>query len=223
MNVFVNNVKKVNTETFAEHLQNYIRDSMFSISLSNAEVLGKELSKLRMDNLSLNKLDEIVVFKIVSVLRKHISKLEQDLTKLIAQWFEIDEVEITKAGIPDKSFSYEINTGLIKEFALTRRYSQVMEKLIDKTIDISVPGLNRFPSAKKFILKTSPGELAMTWLGMDSSGHKSRQRSQLLNMLIGVNANIALRLENILIKHYTCTIYNLEQQLEHRQSLTKVI
>ena len=203
-------ISKAETSIFVEYIQNYINDSMSGFHEIHAKEIDCTVASFK--GLSQKVLKRIINLQIVQKYTTFIETLTVDLNNKICEYFDFEQLEKSSLPYNNNLYHYHLNHKLLSQYDRTDKLSELMEKLINKTIDFTFLHEMQTPILTKFIDSLSVGSLFMSSLGLDSSLLRNRHKEELSKMLLGIVKNINIRTNNFLSKQYALLIYQIAQE-----------
>lgn len=209
-------ITDMNINVFVEYIQNYIKDNIMIIY----ENIQKNITKHLKCWIYEKNLEAFMEQKIIKVYKHFTEKLSLDMNHKIKKYFNIKEIKLHNDVLKEIIYAYEINDDLMKEQNKTQKISEAMEKLVEKTIDLTLLKCNNEYMKILYDKMDIKGRLVGSIKG-NGKMYKARYIKELNGRINGINKNISVRIENELLRFYTRQIYHLEE-LENMHPYRKV-
>jgi hypothetical protein len=213
----------IHTSIFVEFIRNYIIESITEYRDKIDSNIEFSISKFKLNLFHKREMESVINNQILNPYEKHLTELTTNINSKIMEYFEVCDSAILKHPVSENIFNYSANHKLVEEYNRTEKLTETTIKLINKTLDYTLLNCINMPLLKKFTDALSIGDIILSYFNYDLKIYKKRHKDILINTVAGINKNISIRIQNVLLQHYSPLIYDIAEEMENKTFYEKVI
>lgn len=217
MNIQAVDIENVETSILVEYIHNYILESVNKLN-DDIDYMVEMLPRI-----TVNDVNKVFYSYIVKPYKELWQDLGNNVAHKIINHFDLNVSDVMLPESDDSVYLGNFNFSLMEEYVGTERISEVVEKLTEKALDVSVLSRMGRPLIRKAIDSTSPGSNLLKLSSFDADNHRSRHSQEILKILKGISKNISTRMKNRLIRYYTEYVYNIAEEEQINRAYEQVI
>lgn len=213
-------ISMIEASIYVEYIQNHIIDSFSKFHQKCVKEIEHTSSEIYY-NASQKALQQMVNLQIVQPYTAFLDNLTNDINMQLSEYFGLNQGEVSIQPVEYSIYDYNLNYNLIEEYTKTKKLSELMEKLISKTINFTCLDHIQTPIIKNIISSLSVGSIFMSFFGLDSNAHKAALKQELCNVLKGIGKNINVRYKTLFLKQYSFLIYQIMEHIQKSSHMNK--
>ncbi len=206
-------LNRIEASIFAEYIRNFIIESLSEFYKKCSGDIELACASLKPCQSSGRNTDHMAEALLVQPFEAFIDVLAADINAKIAGYFSLAPYEVNAPPVDCSLYDYCLNRKSAAERGRTIAMSDLMVKLIDKTLDFAITDRLQLPAHnKKIIDSLSIGGLFMSSLGLDGHTLRSMRIRELCRVLKGIGKNFCMRAGKYMINHYAALICRIAEE-----------
>lgn len=206
-------LNRIETSIFTEYIRNFIIESLSEFYNKCSGDIALACSSLKPCQSSGRNADHMAEALLVQPFKAFIDGLAGEINAKIAGYFGLAPCEVNAPPVDCRLYDYRPNCKSAAERGRTIALSDLVAKLMDKTLDFALTDRLQLPAHyKKTIASLSIGGLFMSSLGLDGHTLRGMRIRELCRVLKGIGKNFCTRTGKYMINHYTALIGQIAEE-----------